>query len=710
MHLRYVSFVLALALGALVLAAACSSGDGGSTPTPTATSQALPEDSTAAREDTTADAPEGFFTYFDNLNGFAISYPKSWTEREFPAPGPVVVITSPESSTRLSVIVAFEESNSALEERAGAIEDEFSQGARGVEFSRRSTLTLEGGTRALRFDATYILDGLESITRFQVAARGSQTYLVAVSAPTASLERYADDVDQAMASLFFFVPSPEGVPADRTLFLAGADPVTMDPAMSRDSLSHQYITQIFSGLVRIDENLRIQPDLAETWSVEGGRVYTFQLREGVTFHDGTPITAEDFKYSIERATDPELLSPTASTYLGDIVGVVDKLEGRASTVRGVEVLSERTLRITIDAPKAYFLAKLTYPTAAVVDRRTVEAGGLDWWMADPNGSGPFKLLTWERGEVLVLDRHQSYLPKPSSLEFAVFRILAGVPMRMYEAGTVDVAQAFGSDIGRALDPDNEFLEELTIYPQLNVFYLGFKASEPPFDDPKVRRAFTMALDREQMREGVFEDRVELAQGILPPGLPGYDPGLEAIPFDPVGALRLIEESSYGSAEALPPIVYTTPGLGALAPDVAFVVDSWRRHLGVEVEVRQLVPDLYFYQLEQEVDNLFDMGWVADYPDPENFLDILFHSQNHVNNPGRYANPEVDRLLEEARTEQDVARRMALYNQAERLIISDAAAIPLTHGRDYLLVKPYVRGFVLTSTGLPVLTGVELGRR
>ena len=503
-----------------------------------------------------------------------------------------------------------------------------------------------------------------------------------------------------------FELSPEGVPAERTLFLAGGDPITLDPAVSKESRSHAYVSQLFSGLVRIDEDLRIQPDLAEAWTVKDETIYTFTLREGVRFHDGKPITAEDFRYSIERATDPALGSPTTRTYLGDIVGVSDKLEGRAAEVSGVEVLDSRTVRITIDGPKAYFLAKLTYPTAAVVDRANVAAGGLDWWRV-PNGSGPFRLGAWEEGEYLVLVRHGGYLPSPSKLEFAVFRILSGVPTRMYEAGTVDVASVSRADVARVQDPANGLFDQLTIFPNLSVSYVGFNAGAPPFSDPQVRRAFAMAIDRQRMVKVVYHDAVEQATGILPPGMPACDPDLAGIPFDPEEAKRLIEGSTYGSPEALPPVVFTTAGLGGLSSSVAFLLDSWRQNLGVEVQVHQLTPDTYFYRLSEEVDHLFNYGWNADYPDPENFLDVLFHSAHPENNPGGYSNPNVDTLLVEARTEREVTRRMQLYQQVEQLLMDDTAAVPIYHDRDYVLIKPYVKGFVISGVSIPVLTNVEL---
>ena len=200
-----------------------------------------------------------------------------------------------------------------------------------------------------------------------------------------------------------------------------------------------YVAEIFSGLVTLDQNLKVVPDIAEKWDVSDDRkTYTFYLRKEVKFHDGRPVTAQDFKYSIERAANPATLSPTAENYLGDIVGVKDKLNRKAAEVSGVQVIDDYTLKITIDAPKAYFLAKLTFPTAYVVDKNNVERGGRTW-TDKPNGTGPFKLQEYVRSQRLILAKNENYYgdvkPKLDEVQF----ILAGGSfMTMYENGDLGI--------------------------------------------------------------------------------------------------------------------------------------------------------------------------------------------------------------------------------------------------------------------------------
>ena len=151
-----------------------------------------------------------------------------------------------------------------------------------------------------------------------------------------------------------------------------SDPPTLDPHLSSDTTSAGIVVEIYSGLVALNTDLQLVPDIAESWEIDGsGTVYTFHIRDNAKFHDGTPVTAGDFKWSMERAVHPDTASPVADTYLNDIVGVEDALEGKTTDISGVKVIDDSTLQITIDAPKAYFLAKLTYPTAYVLDRENV---------------------------------------------------------------------------------------------------------------------------------------------------------------------------------------------------------------------------------------------------------------------------------------------------------------------------------------------------
>lgn len=511
-------------------------------------------------------------------------------------------------------------------------------------------------------------------------------------------------------------PTLEARPTARpgaTLNLPGAEPPTLDPALTQDATSAGYIVEIFSGLVTLDRDLEVVPDIAESWALsDDDTTYTFHLRHDVKFHDGKPVTAQDFRYSIERACDPATGSIVADTYLGDIVGCQAKLRGRADEVSGVVVVDDYTLDITIDSPKAYFLSKLTYPTAFVVDQENVE-GSVQPWTDRPNGTGPFRLAEYELGLRIVLEWNEAYYgsPKPA-LEQVNFLLAGGSAMTMYETGELDAVPVGLTDIERVLDSSNPLNKELSVtLPTLSIFYIGFDIQEPPFDDQKVRQAFNYAIDKDKYVDVVSKKTQVKAVGILPPGMPGYNEDLQGYPYDPEKARQLIAESRYGDVSKLPEITINVPGGGGAADrQVSAIVEMYKQNLGVDVAIEQTDWATYLQDLRAHRYQMFGLtaGWIGDYPDPQDFLDILFHSGSR-NNDMEYSNPEVDRLLEEARVEQDFEQRMELYQQAEKTILEDAPIVPLTHDAEYWLTKPYVKGMIYPPVIIPKLKYVSISK-
>jgi oligopeptide transport system substrate-binding protein len=513
-----------------------------------------------------------------------------------------------------------------------------------------------------------------------------------------------------LVAALLFLPSTACQPSSSgqgILNLWDTGPLTLDSAISADISSHTYVMQIFSGLVRLDQELTIVPDIAESWEPSSdNKTYTFHLRQGVKFHSGREVKAADFKYSWERACDPATGSGTAATYLGDIVGAKDMLVGKAEEISGVEVIGDYTLQVTIDAPKAYFLDKLAYPTAFVVDRANVESG--EYWWRKPNGTGPFKLKEWKPGQRLILEHSQIYYGEPAKLEQVVY-LLSGAPMALYEKGQIDVTPISTSYIDLASDETSPLHQELAVTPELSLYYIGFNTAQSPFDDVNVRRAFCLAMDKEHIARVILRDMVGEADGILPPGMPGYNETLEGLDYDVEKAKELIADSKYGDVANLPPITLTVEGYGNSIPSyLGAIIQEWQQNLGVEISVRQLEPEVFIYNLKQEKDELFTLGWVADYPDPHNFLDILFYTGSE-NNIFEYSNPDLDALLDQAAIEQNRAVRLAMYQQAEQLVVDDAPCLPLFHGTNYILVKSYVKGYELSPLGIPDLSKVYIDK-
>ena len=489
------------------------------------------------------------------------------------------------------------------------------------------------------------------------------------------------------------------------------DPPTLDPHLTTDATSATIIVEVFGGLMTIDSNLQVVNDLAEDWGVsDDGRVYTFRIRPDATFHDGTPVTAEDVRWSLERATNPLTEAPNVDQYLGDIVGVDEKLAGDALEVSGVRVINDRTIEITIDQPKSYFLANLTYPTAFVLDRENIEANPKNWFRA-PNGTGPFRMTEYKVGETLILSRNEGYHLGPAKLAEVEFILSGGTSMLMYENDEIHIAGVGLADIDRLIDPTHSLNGELMrAAPSFSVQYIGLNVNEPPLDDRKVRQALNLAIDKKEIATIVLGDQVVPATGILPPGFPGFNESVTGYGFDPIRAKQLLQESKYGDdLDNLPPITITTAGsFGAnVSLDMEVVLQMWEKNLAIRTEFQQTEFATFLKDLNKRRFQMFDIGWIADYPDPENFLDILFHSDSS-NNHTNYSNPEVDSFLEQARIETDETLRFSLYSQAEQTILDDAPWIPLWYsGERYLLVKPIVHDYLQTPLIIPKLRHVFL---
>ena len=497
----------------------------------------------------------------------------------------------------------------------------------------------------------------------------------------------------------------EGNPVDGgVLQLLGSDPPTLDPHQTGDATSARYILEVFGGLLTINPELAIVPDIAESWAVEpDGMGYTFQLNPAATFHDGRGVTATDAQWSLERASDPATGSPYTDTYLGDIVGVKAKLNGEADSVSGVSVIDEETLRVEIDAPKAYFLAKLTYPASFVLDRSNVETGRD--WIRSPNGTGPFILAEYEPGEWMRLERFGGYHLGPAMLDAVEFNLAGGDGLLMYENDEIHFGGVGQSLLERFRDPNDPLHGQLHQGPpKFDTTYIGMNASEPPFDDINVRLALNYAIDRETLTGVLLEDTAVPSKGILPPGFPGYNPGLEGYEFNPEKARQLLAQSKYGSDTAnYPPITMTLPGSfgSPVGPVMQALLVGWEEQLGITMDLLQTEWATYLEDLRDGRFQIFGgLGWIADYPDPENFLDVLFHSESD-NNHTHYSDPELDALLERARLEPDQESRFALYHQAEQMILDGAPWVPLWHSSgDHFLIKPYIKGLPLSPLVIP----------
>jgi len=492
-------------------------------------------------------------------------------------------------------------------------------------------------------------------------------------------------------------------PAQNVLrYALTTEPTTFDPVLVRDGPTIDMLFHVFEGLVQWDENNRLQPNLAESWEISnGGRTYTFRLKQGVKFHNGREVTAEDFKYSIERACDPELASPVSATYLNDIVGALDKLKRRATEVKGVEVVDKYTLRITIDHPKAYFLAKLTYPTAYVVCREAIEQDGdeVNGRRLRINercaiGTGPFKVSQYSPGSKVVLTANKDYhggAPKLDGIERPIV-LDASTRHAMYERGDLDIVDVQKGDLLRD-QQDPVLSKELRTFDRAAVFYLGLNQNVfQPFKDRRVRLALAYATDKDAIVKVALMGVPQKANGIIPPGVLGHDPDFAGIPYDPEKARQLLAEAGYPGGRGFPTLTLTfrekTPDLRRTAE---MIKEQYRKELGINVELREMEWGAFLDALDRKELPFIHLRWAADYLDAQNFLSVMLRTGAPENVVG-YSNPRFDALCDRADREQDEQKRIELYREAERLAVTeDVPWITLYFQRDVELIKPYVKG-------------------
>jgi oligopeptide transport system substrate-binding protein len=356
--------------------------------------------------------------------------------------------------------------------------------------------------------------------------------------------------------------------------------------------------------------------------------------------------------------------------------------------------------VVLDSPKPYFLAKLTFPTTFVVDRENIEADPKDWVYA-PNASGPFGLKEYIEEEALIFERNNAYHSQPAIDNIVYLLYQAGNNLSYFEAGEIDVTYISPIDAKSILETDGDPLQDqLLTTTSMCTDYIQFSNARPPLDDVNVRRALALAIDKERLNEQFFENQALIAQSLLPPGMPGYSVDEAHDYYDAEAARAALADSSY--AGNMPPIVINASGYGDTdSPILTAIIDMWRQELGIDVSVEFVDPRDIARRLHEAEGQIVVMGWCADYPDPENFLDVLSHSES-IYNYVEYNNPEVDEILELARVEMDPQRRIDDYIQVENLLAEDVAFVPLWHDVWYTLVSPRVQGYVETPMGVPIL--------
>jgi oligopeptide transport system substrate-binding protein len=502
--------------------------------------------------------------------------------------------------------------------------------------------------------------------------------------------------------------TPQPSSSDRTFRLVlSNEPPTLDWSLATDSVSITVIENLMDGLTRFDRDLQPVAAVASRWDVSAdGRRYLFYLRPEVAWTDGRPVTAGDFEYAWKRLLDPK----TGAEYAYFLYPVLNAKAYNTGVIKdpervGVRALSATVLEVRLEQPVAYFPSLTTFMVTFPQRRDLVERFGDSWTAPDHLvTNGPFRLAEWCHEYKLVLAANAGYYGGKPSLDRVLMYVVneRTTELTLYETGDLDYAQLPPEAI-----PSFEGTPEHKRFPILRGYYVGFNVTKPPFTDPRVRRALTLALDREEFPK-ILRGGEHAARSWVPPGMFGYDPSV-GLPFDPARARALLAEAGYPDGRGLPPVAYVF-NTGPVNTLVAENLQAqWKNNLGVTVTLDNLEWKVYLKRLQHDAPPLYRLGWGADYPDPDNFL-ALFTAGSGNNHTG-WANARYDELVAEASAEADRTRRLVLYHEAQRLLTEeDVPIIPLFTHVQNVLVKPWVKGLDLNAMEILSLHGVTMEPR
>lgn len=493
---------------------------------------------------------------------------------------------------------------------------------------------------------------------------------------------------------------------EKSLVIALAqNPSALDPVLSQDTATNDVLQQATECLVTYDETNTIVPLIAKEWKLsEDGRTYTFKLREDAKFSDGSPVTAKDVQWSLERACDPRLASPIAMGYLGDIEGAEEKLQGKSDKLTGLQVIDDHTIAIRIKGRRSAFLGKLTYPIASVLKEGSVLDGSIITKPDQLVATGPFRITSYVPQQVVALEANPHALAKPKSSRL-IFRIVKDPASRinLFKTGELHILGLGPQDLD-AFNSNPELKDMVRTSSLPSVNYLGMNGKVyAPFADVRVRRAFVMAVDRDRLVQTLVKQGGKVADGILPPSIHQPVRDKQVPKFDPVEAKRLVQEAGFSK---LPPIeLWTSDNNNDRKAIAEMVVLQLKENLGVDAKVRLADPTTVIEKATKKQLPFFYGNWTADYLDAENFLSVLL--SEYGQNRQDYHNPEFTRLCRMADEHPDQAKREELYAQAEDIAIRDCVWIPLYFPNDIQAVSKRVRGLRVNGFGFMPHTNAEL---
>ncbi|GLQ57858.1 ABC transporter substrate-binding protein [Devosia nitrariae] len=512
-------------------------------------------------------------------------------------------------------------------------------------------------------------------------------------------------VASATLALALALAGPAAAQTPPNVLVVGqiAEPASLDPHVSTAANDFRIHVNIYDGLVRNKPGtLEIEPALATDWTIsEDGLTYTFSLREGVTFHDGSPFDAETVKFNFDRMLDET--HPFYET--GPF-----PLSFNFASVEDVTVVDEMTVEFTLNEPFAPFMSNLASPTGLVVSPAAVEEFGEDYGR-HPSGTGPFKFEEWESNARVVVSRNDAYWNGAPSLEAIVFRPITDANTRVAEmlSGGIDVLVETPPDNVATFRQDANFTVHEAVGP--HVWYAMLNVKEGPFADKRVRQAVNYAVNKESLVDDVLQGTAEVSAGPIPPAFNwAHNDEVEPYPYDPERARELLAEAGAEGAELT--FYVTEGGSGMLDPvPMGTAIQADLAAVGLEVDIETYEWNTFLAEVNPGLEgkaDMAEMAWMTSDPDTLPYLTLRTEAwpENGGFNSSYYSNPQVDELLNSARTSTDPDERAELYKEVQAIVHEDAPWLFVANWKQNAVTTANVEGFQLQPDFSLVLRNVS----
>lgn len=500
---------------------------------------------------------------------------------------------------------------------------------------------------------------------------------------------------------------------------------SLDPAFAKNQSTMWPAHQLFNTLVQVDDSLHIVPSLAKRWTISDDRLsFTFYLRDDVFFHDdaaftgnkGRKMTAADIAYSFARIIDRKTASPGSWIF-----------NGKVDSLQPFEAIDDTTFRLRLLRPYNPILGILSMQYCSIVAREAVEKYGPDF-RRHPVGTGPFQFVAWEEGQALVLKKNEHYFETDSAGRRLPY--LDGIKVTFYDSKATEFLLFRQKQLSFINDIDASFKDEiltkrgtlrkeweekirLRVNPYLNTEYLGILVDSTnelvknsPLRSRKLRQAINYGFDRRKMILYLRNSLGTAAEsGFVPMGLPSFDSSVvKGYNYDPARSRQLLKEAGFGDGRSLPVIkLLTIPIYAEMANFIARQLEE----VGIKVQVETVQRSFLFELTSNSKASFFRGGWIADYPDAENYLSVFYSKNPAPPNYTRYKNPQFDAVFERALAEDNDSLRYRLYQQADEIMIKDAPVVPLWYDKVIWLVQRSVDGFRPNALNLLELRWVVL---